>query len=102
MHRIAILVFKLQSSPVRFSIYSYGTSSSLLLVGVQDVQKNTAKCCFYFFCAHSPKKTLYRGLMGGHPFLKSSRLFDLFALSCPPLGYGQFREMIGKDRGQRS
>ena len=58
MHRIAMLLFKLQSSPVRFSINGYGTSSSLLLVVVQEVQKNTAKCCFSLFYAHSPQETL--------------------------------------------
>ena len=71
MDRIAMLLFKLQSPLLHFSIYRHGTFSSLLLVFVQDVQKHTAKGCFYLFSIQPPKETLDRGLMGGHPVLKS-------------------------------
>src|SRR5947209_15641275 len=46
MHWIAMLLFKLQSPPLRFSINSHRICSSLLLLFLQDVQNNTAKGCF--------------------------------------------------------
>ena len=86
-----------QFSMVQCPRFSLSKRSGMAIVAGQ---KHLAKCCFYLFYIQPPKEALDRALMGGHTVLKSSRLFHLFALSCPPLGYCQFREMIGKHRGQ--
>ena len=70
MDRIAILLFKLQSSPLCFSINRHRAVSSFLLLAVDDLEENMAKCCFNLFRIHSPKQSVDRALMGSYPVFK--------------------------------
>ena len=67
MDRIAMLLFKLQSSPLGFSINRHRTLSSFLLLVVDELEENMAKGCFNLFRIHSPKEALDRALMGSYP-----------------------------------
>src|SRR5690349_23225356 len=71
MDRIAILLFKLQSPPLCFSINRHRILSSFLGLAGHDLEKNMAKCGFDLFRIHSPKEALDRGLMGSNSVFKS-------------------------------
>jgi hypothetical protein len=86
MDRIAMLLFKLPSSPLGFSINRHRTLSSLLLLAVDEVEENMAQGCFNLFRIHSAKEALDRALMGSYPLFKPSRLFDLFTRVLLPIG----------------
>jgi hypothetical protein len=70
MHRIAILLFKLQSPPLGFSINRHRTLSTFLRLAGHQLQKDRAKCRFNLFRIHSAKEALDRALMGSHPLFR--------------------------------
>jgi len=87
---IALLLFKLQSPLLRFSINRHSTGPSFRRAWLKQVHKQITKRCFELFDMHFSKKTLDRRLMGSDALLNSERLFDLLSLFCSPLCYVLF------------